>query len=525
VSSMGGRSMTAAMEATALSVRRPAEGTVIDDVAVDGPTEVSATADRLRAAQGIWEQMGFRSRRRWLYEWRDWMFDNQVRLADLLQGETGKVRAEADYEVPTVAAAINYYGSRGQRFIADQRVQASFPLMKTKRLRVVHHPYELVAVIGPWNLPVLLTFLDAVPALAAGCSVLVKPSELTPLTVTEMVRGWREEVGAPDVLGVVNGWAETGSAVVEACDMIQLTGSEGTGRIVAQQAAAQLKPCSLELSGKDPLVVLADADLERAANAVVWGSLANAGQVCFSVERVYVEEPVYAELTARVTEKVAALHQGVDGPDYTADLGAMTSPAQIAVLEEQIADARARGARVLAGGRVRPGTEAFFEPTVVVDVDHDMRIMRDETFGPIVAMMPVRDADEAIRLANDCDLGLSASIFGGDARRAAALARRIEAGAVNVNDVYTNSYVIDLPLGGWKRSGIGSRNGPDGIRKYCRPQAIVTSRVPLAKAEALWFPYSSRQRRLAARLFQLLVGRRWRHRTQDGSTTKETTDG
>jgi acyl-CoA reductase-like NAD-dependent aldehyde dehydrogenase len=495
-----------------IDVRRPTDGHAIGRVPVDAATGVAEVARRLRAAQRQWDGEGFAHRRRWLFAWRDWLFDNQRRLADLLQEETGKVRAEADYEVPTVAAVINYYGSRGRRFIADERPRASFPLMKTKRLRVVHRPYEVVGVIGPWNLPALLTFIDVVPALAAGCAVVVKPSELTPLTVTEMTRGWRDDVGAPNVLAVVNGFADTGAAVVDSCDFVQFTGSASTGRVVARRAAEQLTPCSLELSGKDPMIVLADANLDRAANAAVWGSLANAGQVCFSVERIYVEAGIFDELSARVVEKVSALHQGADGREYEADVGAMTSPAQMEVLADQVADACGNGARLLTGGRVKPGTTSFYEPTVLVNVDHGMKIMRDETFGPIVALMRVRDADEAIRLANDCDLGLSASVFTRDSKRAQEIARRIDAGGVNVNDVFTNSYVIDLPLGGWKHSGIGSRNGPDGMRKYCRTQAIVSSRVPLAKAEPLWFPYSRRHRRTAARVYQFLVSRRWRHR-------------
>jgi Aldehyde dehydrogenase family len=244
-----------------IDVRRPTDGHAIGRVPVDAATGVAEVARRLRAAQRQWDGEGFAHRRRWLFAWRDWLFDNQRRLADLLQEETGKVRAEADYEVPTVGAVINYYGSRGRRFIADERPRASFPLMKTKRLRVVHRPYEVVGVIGPWNLPALLTFIDVVPALAAGCAVVVKPSELTPLTVTEMTRGWRDDVGAPDVLAVVNGFADTGAAVVDSCDFVQFTGSASTGRVVARRAAEQLTPCSLELSGKDPI---GDRQPERA---------------------------------------------------------------------------------------------------------------------------------------------------------------------------------------------------------------------------------------------------------------------
>jgi acyl-CoA reductase-like NAD-dependent aldehyde dehydrogenase len=506
----GGNGRPAAAES--FEVLRPFDGTVIEKIAVDSPQRVADVVARVRAVQPAWQGLGYAGRRRWLAEWRDWMFDNHERIADLMQAETGKVRAEAEGEVPVVASAINYYASNGERFIADETPGSSFLPLKVKQLRVVRRPYEVVGVISPWNFPLILSLEDAVPALFAGAAVVIKPSEITPLAVREAIRGWKEEVGAPDVLDLVNGVAETGGALVDECDFIQFTGSEATGKVVMKRAADTLTPVSLELGGKDPMVVLADSDVDRAVNAAAWGGLANAGQVCMSIERVYVEEPVYDEFVDRLAARVRELKQGADGREYAYDIGAMTSPEQTGVVEEHVADAREKGARILTGGKRREGPGDFYEPTVIADADHSMKVMRDETFGPVIAVGKAADPEEAVRLANDTRYGLSATVFAGDADRGVEIARRIEAGAVNVNDVLTNYYAIDLPMGGWKSSGIGRRHGPDGIRKYTRSEAIVSPRVKQGKADPLWFPYTTRRRRLAGRFFNFFVARGLRRR-------------
>jgi acyl-CoA reductase-like NAD-dependent aldehyde dehydrogenase len=471
-----------------LEVRNPADGSLISSVPVHGSDEVRDAVRRARAAQPDWQALGHAGRYRWLGLWRDWMLANGERIADVLEAETGKVRTDAGLEVPALADAINFYGANSARFLADERVSAHNPLMKAKALKVTYRPFPVVGVIAPWNFPLLLSIGDAIPALAAGCSVIVKPSELTPLSPLEVSRGWRE-IGGPDVIQVATGLGETGSAVVDEVDYVHFTGSVATGKKVMAQAAESLTPVSLELGGKDPMIVLDDADPERAANGAAWGGLANSGQICTSVERVYVTEAVYDRFLDALTERVDGLRQGPDRPAFTHELGAMTSPPQVEIVEDHLRDAIDKGATIVTGGGQREGAGDFFEPTVLVDVDHSMKIMREETFGPVIPVMKVRDEDEAVRLANDSRYGLSASVFG-ERDHAEAVARRLETGAANVNDVLVNYLAYDVPMGGWKESGIGARWGPDGIRKFCRTESLVITRFAGAKAEAMWFPYS-----------------------------------
>jgi acyl-CoA reductase-like NAD-dependent aldehyde dehydrogenase len=285
------------------------------------------------------------------------------------------------------------------------------------------------------------------------------------------------------------------------------TGSTRTGRKVAEAAARRLIPSSLELGGKDPMVVLADADLERAANFATYYSMQNAGQTCISIERVYVEEPIYDEFVAKVSEKVAALRVGRPTGFGSVDVGAITFPPQLQTITEHVDEAVQKGARVLTGGHTVEGPGRFYEPTVLVDVDHSMKIMTEETFGPTLPIMKVRDQDEAVRLANDSPYGLGASVFSRDTERGEAIARRIHAGAANVNDAMINYAVLEMPMGGAKASGLGSRHGAGGIRKYCSAQAIVITPRLALKREVHMFPYKTRTSRVLARVFKFLYGR------------------
>jgi acyl-CoA reductase-like NAD-dependent aldehyde dehydrogenase len=362
-------------------------------------------------------------------------------------------------------------------------------------------------VIGPWNYPLTNSFGDCIPALAAGNSVILKPSEITPLTSLLLAEGLRE-CGLPeDVLQIATGRGATGAALVEEVDMIMFTGSTRTGRKVAEAAARRLIPTSLEMGGKDPMLVLADADLERAANFATYYSMQNAGQTCISIERVYVEEPVYDEFVAKVSEKVRALRVGKPEGFGSVEVGAITFPPQLDTISEHVADAVQKGAHVLAGGQAVQGSGRFYQPTLLVDVDHSMKIMTEETFGPTLPIMKVRDAEEAVRLANDSPYGLGASVFTRNTERGEAIARRLEAGAANVNDALINYTVLELPMGGAKASGLGSRHGAGGIRKYCSQQAIVITPRLALKREVHMFPYKRRTSRLLAGLFKLLYGR------------------
>ncbi len=493
-------------------VHRPIDGSVLQEVAIDSAADVAAAVAGVRANQPAWEAIGFAGRRRWLESLRDWILANQDAVDDLMQQETGKVRADAALEAFYVLDAINFWCDQGPKFLEDEVVSPHNPLLKAKRAKIVYRPFGVVGMISPWNFPVILSLGDAIPALLAGNAVVIKPSEITPLTLIELVRAWRDEVGAPDVLAVVNGMAETGGALIDECDYMQFTGSEKTGKIVMKRAAETLTPVSLELGGKDPMIVTRDADLERAVNATAWGGLLNTGQICISIERVYVEEPIYDEFVAKLTEKVQTLRQGADGDTYTAEVGAMTSPAQVEIVSDQVEDAREAGARILTGGKRKDGPGDWYEPTVIADVDHSMKVMREETFGPVIPVMKVRDVEQAIELANDSVYGLGSSVFAGDPDEGERIARRIEAGHCNVNDVLINYNVLGLPMGGWKSSGIGVRHGAQGIRRFCHTEAVTIPRLPTAKSEPVWFPYSARKRGFVRRIYRFLNARGLRNR-------------
>jgi acyl-CoA reductase-like NAD-dependent aldehyde dehydrogenase len=489
-----------------IEVRNPADGTVVGEVPNQTADAVAARARELRLFQPEWEAIGPKGRKTWLLKFQDWVLDNTERIADVVQSESGKTRAEALTEPVGVADFLNYWAGNAERFLADAHPAQLGLLAFAKKLTTVYRPYPLVGVITPWNYPFAMPGGDVVPALAAGAAVLLKPSEVTPLSAVEFVRGWRE-VGAPPVLALATGYGQTGAAVIDAVDYVQFTGSTATGRKVAVRCAQRLIPYSLELGGKDPAIVLADADLERATNGIAWGGLYNSGQVCVSVERIYVEEPVYDEFVARLTRKVAELRQGQDDRSCKHDVGAMATPAQRDIVQRHVDDAVAAGAKVIVGGKPT-GTGTFFQPTVLVDVEHSMSCMTEETFGPTLPVMKVADEAEAIRLANDSTYGLSATVWTADKQRGERVARQLEVGAVNINDVGSNAFAYAVPMGGWKQSGIGTRSGgADGIRKYCRPQAITSPRIPTPAKELLWYPSSPRRVKVALGVLRLGAAR------------------
>ncbi|OBF26410.1 aldehyde dehydrogenase family protein [Mycobacterium sp. ACS4331] len=495
-----------------ITVRCPADGRVVGEVEALGAADVARVCSELRAAQPAWEAIGPKSRAAHLLRWLDWLLDNEERLVKLIQAETGKSWADASMEMAVAVDVINYFTKNAEAFLADRRVRPAGAANAIRRLRVQVRPHQLVGLITPWNGPLGGPMMDVVGALVAGAAVVSKPSEATPLTWSEAIRGWREEIGAPPILAAVTGAGQTGAAVVDHADMVMFTGSVRTGRAIAVRCAERLIPCSLELGGKDAFIVLADADVERAATAAVWGAMTNSGQACIGVERVYVEAPVYDQFVEKLTTKVAALRQGMDQPgSFACDIGAMVTTAQVDIVEAHVEDAVAKGARVLVGGK-RGQHGNFFEPTVLVDVDHSMRCMREETFGPTVAIMRVADEDEAIALANDSEYGLSSSLWTGDPRRAQRLSRRIEAGSVSVNNALVATFQMPVPMGGWKNSGLGSRfGGAQGVLKYCRQQAVVEERISL-KSEPLWYPIVPSKSRLIGRMSRMLGARDWRRR-------------
>ncbi|MET8776128.1 aldehyde dehydrogenase family protein [Nocardia sp. NPDC004654] len=475
---------------TVIEVRNPGTGQIVGTVPGQSADEVAATVRELRLYQPEWEAIGPDGRKEWLLKLQDWLIDNTEHLADVLQSETSKPRADALIDPSFGADLIGYYARRAAKFLADDHPSPHSPLARVKKLTTAYRPYPVVGVITPWNFPLAMPVMDVIPALAAGAAVVLKPSEVTPLSALELARGWRE-IGAPPVFAVVTGAGETGAAVVGNADYIQFTGSTATGRKIAAACVERMIPYSLELGGKDPAIVLADADIDRAAHGIAFGGMFNAGQVCISVERVYVEAPVYDEFVAKLTANVKALRQGIDGRELKHDVGALANENQVNIVQRHVEEAVAAGAKVLTGGK-RTGQGTFFEPTVLVDVDHSMSCVAEETFGPTLPVMKVADEAEAIRLANDSVYGLSASVWTGDKDRGERIARQLNAGAVNINDVFANLFSYALPMGGWGLSGVGARwGGANGVRKYCRQQAITKPMVPTLQKELFWYPYQN----------------------------------
>jgi acyl-CoA reductase-like NAD-dependent aldehyde dehydrogenase len=490
-----------------IPVENPATGEVIAHVADLSPDGVAELARRGRAAQPGWQALGFDGRGRVLARMQKWLMDNAERVVETIVSETGKTYEDAYMaELTYAGGALTYWGKHAEELLADESVRASTLAVVGKKLLVRYEPLGLVGVIGPWNYPLSNSFGDSIPALMAGNSVILKPSEVTPLTSLLLADGLAES-GLPEgVFQVATGRGETGAALVDEVDMIMFTGSTATGKKVMQRAAQTLTPVSLELGGKDAMIVLSDADLDRAANHAVYYSMQNAGQTCISVERVYVEEPVYDAFVAKVTEKVGRLRQGESTGPATAEVGSMTFAKQIQIVEDHVQDALAKGARALTGGRRGAGKGLFYEPTVLVDVDHSMKAMTEETFGPTLPIMKVADAEEALKLANDSPYGLAGSVFSRDSARGEQIARRMQVGAVCVNDALLNYMAVELPMGGWKASGLGSRHGAGGIRKYCKQQSLLISRLHL-KRDPFMFPYKASTSKLLFKGLRFFYGR------------------
>ena len=456
------------------TILNPATGAIAGQVEWTDSADVPAIAAALRAAQREWEQRGAEGRAKALARFAVWLGQHRGEIEELLIKETGKSAVDAAQEVPLLIMILSYYIKTMEKALAPESRPASLPFLAIKKISVHYRPRPVVAIIAPWNYPVANALMDGIGALAAGCAVLLKPSERTPLTAEVLRRGWLES-GAPDVLGVVQGARAVSEAVVDNVDFVQFTGSCATGRKVMERAARRLTPVSLELGGKDPMIVLEDADVDLAAHGAVWGAMFNAGQTCVSVERVYVLEPIYDQFVQAVVRDVQALRVGA-GDKH--DFGALIDEQQLAVTERHVRDAVAAGARALTGGQRTEKSGSFYPPTVLVDVDHSMACMTEETFGPTLPIMKVGSVDEAIRLANDSEYGLSASVFSRDMDRAKEVALQLDCGAVNINDVITNLMCTTAPMGGWKTSGIGARfGGADGLRKFCRVETVVGPRT------------------------------------------------
>ncbi|MEH3052916.1 MAG: aldehyde dehydrogenase family protein [Patulibacter minatonensis] len=476
-----------------LVVRNPATGKVIAELPAITADEVPALVERARAVQGRWEAIGVHERARLFKQLRKWLYAHQEEFTDTISREGGKPAEDAFYlEWIYAMSSLSYWPRVAPSILADKRKWARNRLFPGNTTVERYVPHGVVGIIGPWNYPFVNSIGDAIPALLAGNAVILKPASKTPLTSLLVQRGMRE-VGFPDdVFQVAVGPGPVGGAMVDHVDMIMFTGSTEVGKGVARQAAERLIPFSLELGGKDPLIVLADANVQKAADHALYYSLVNGGQTCMSIERIYVESPVYDEFVERLLKGFDKVEFGDPaGGLGTVEVGSMTVGSQADEIAEQVEDAVAKGGRVVRGGKkvVKADGAVYFEPTVLVDVTHGMEIVDEETFGPTIQIIKVADAEEAIELANDSKYGLAAAVYSGDTRRAEAVARRIEAGTVSINDSLVFWAELQMPMGGWKESGAGlGRHGEVGILKYAKLQSLFISRAPVKKMPQM-FPY------------------------------------
>ncbi len=460
-----------------LTTRAPYTGEVLTRIPSCGERDVQLAVARARAAQPGWAARGFGERARILLRFHDLVLQRQDEVLDLIQLENGKARRHAFEEILDTAVVARYYALRARKYLKTRRRRGALPILtKASEVRV---PVGVVGLISPWNFPFNLPVSDAVAALAAGNSVVLKPDPHTSLTALWAVALLREAGLPRDVLQAITGEGpRIGPALSERVDFLMFTGSTRTGKIVARAAADRLIGCSLELGGKNPMLVLRDADLDKAAEGAVRGSFTGAGQVCVSIERIYVHESVYEPFLNRFAELTRALRAGV-AFDYSMDLGSVTTEAQLATIEDHVRDAIEKGANLLTGGRRRPDLgPLFYEPTILTGVTETMRLYAEETFGPVVAVYPFRTEDEAIERANDTRYGLSASVWTRDTARGEKVARRIHSGSVNVNDAYAATWgSVDSPIGGLKESGLRPRHGAEGILKFTESQTIAVQRL------------------------------------------------
>ncbi len=455
----------------------PFTGEPLAELPVSTPADVDRAYAVAREAQQRWSRVPLPDRSAVFLRLHDLLLDRQAEVLDLVQRETGKARRHALEELVDVALTARHYARGARRYLAPVRHPGLVPLLSSAR--ELRHPKGVVGVVSPWNYPLTLAVSDSIPAFLAGNAVVHKPDTQTALTAL-WIRALAIEAGLPADLWqvVVGDGPVVGRAVVDGGDFVCFTGSTPVGREVAERCARRLVGCSLELGGKNPMLVLGDADLDRAAEAAVRDCFSNAGQLCVSMERLYAVDSVHDAFLDRFVERVRALRLGSE-LDYGPDMGSLISARQLARVQAHVEDAVAKGATVLTGGRARPDLGPYFyEPTVLTGVTEDMALCREETFGPVVSVRAVRDEDEAVARANDSAFGLNASVWTRDVRRGRAVAARVRTGTVSINETYAAVWgATRSPMGGVKDSGLGRRHGRDGILKYTEPQTVAVQRL------------------------------------------------
>lgn len=483
----------------------PATGDEIGRVPQTPPDEVLAAVERSRAAFGKWKNSSFSDRRILVMGAREVILAEMDEIAHLISAESGKPFGEAiAMEIAPVLDLMQHFARRAEKLLKPVKIDIGLYKLLGRTSRIVYHPLGVVGIIPAWNYPFTIPLGEAAMALMAGNSVVIKPSELTPfigLKIKEIFK----KAGAPkDLVQVVTGDGRTGAALVDAApDKIMFTGSVATGKKIAAAAAKNLTSVVLELGGKDPMIVFDDANLELAAGAAVWGAFCNAGQSCSSVERLYVQEGTAEKLTSLIVEKTRQLQQG-PGDQENISIGAMSSDRQLKLVEDHVDDFRKQGADILTGGKrnevlssaVRRQTTGgeqagglFYEPTVIAGATNEMRAMQEETFGPTLPIATFKTEEEAIRLANDSEFGLTASVWTSDLKKGRRVAERIEAGSVCVNEVLYTHGIGQTPWGGFKNSGRGRTHGREGLMELVQPQHIHVNRFAFLP-DPWWLPYS-----------------------------------
>jgi acyl-CoA reductase-like NAD-dependent aldehyde dehydrogenase len=479
--------------------RDPATGEEIGRAAIASAEDVARAVESARAAQRGWARLSYKERGRIVMLARQVVLEEIEEIARLVSRETGKPLIEAiSMEITPTLDLMQFFARKTARLLKPEKIDIGQYGLMGRSSRIIYKPLGVVGIISPWNFPWAIPLGEVVMALMAGNAVVLKPSELTPLTGLKL-KEVLMRAGLPvGLLHVVTGEGETGAALVEArVDKIMFTGSVATGKRVAEQAARRLIPVVLELGGKDPMIVMEDADLETAASAAVWGAFSNSGQACASVERLYVHESIAPQFIERIITETRALRQN-KGTTENTDIGAMSSERQLSIVEEHVQDALAHGARALTGGARATGLEGpFYQPTILTGVDHRMMVMREETFGPVLPLMTFKTEAEAVSLANDSVFGLTASVWTRNAARGRRIAELLEAGTVMVNEVLYTHGVAQTPWGGVKQSGLGRTHGRLGLLELVTPQHIHVNRFGWIR-DLWWFGYTPR----AASLFR-----------------------
>lgn len=490
---MSTKTISAQLEQTSEIISRdPATGEETGRAWLTSPKEVERAVSRARAAQPAWARLSFKERGGVIRKAREIMLSQMDAIATLISRETGKPVSEAlSMEIVPTLDAMRYFAQKTAKLLQPQKLNIGQYRLMGRSSKIVYKPVGVVGIISPWNFPLATPAEEIVMALMAGNAVVLKPSELTPFTAIKIGEIFRS-AGVPDgLLEIVTGDGSTGAALIDArVDKIMFTGSVDTGKRVAEAAAKHLTQVVLELGGKDPMLVLADADIDNAARGAVWGAFANAGQACASVERCYVHESIAPQFLARVLAETQSLKQDA-GTEADTDIGAMTNEGQRGIVEEHVNDAVERGANVVTGGKRSSNLKGYFyPPTVLTNVDHGMVVMREETFGPVLPLMTFNTEDEAIRLANDSVYGLTASVWTKDIARGRSIAERIEAGTVMVNEVLYTHGIAQTPWGGVKQSGYGRTHGREGLLELVTAQHIHVNRIWFLP-DLWWFRYNS----------------------------------